>query len=290
MMRLFPLARRAAAGLALGLLCAPAAPGAQDLGLTGLSENAPIEVEASQGIEWRRDDKLFIARGDAVAKQGSVTVRADMLSAFYRELQGGGNQVYRIEATGNVHIASETSTLDGSKGVYDFDRDVMTVTGKEVVLVTPEQRVTADRSMEFDNKRHVAVATGNATVTRGDQRMRADVLTAHLKRNPQGRWVIDRIEGAGSVLVSTPSEIARADRGTYNLGTEFATLAGSVRITRGPNQLNGENAEVDMRTGVSRLTGAPGQAGGRVRALIVPGQASSKGSGQTPQDSGQSRR
>ena len=42
---------------------------------------------------------------------------------------------------------------------------------------------------------------------------------------------------------------------------------GKVRITRGENQLNGSEAEVNMKTGISRLLA--GNAG-RVQGLVVP--------------------
>ncbi|MDZ7712401.1 MAG: hypothetical protein U5L06_04490 [Rhodovibrio sp.] len=75
--------------------------------------------------------------------------------------------------------------------------------------------------------------------------------------------------------ISTPSEFARGDRGVYNTRTEIATLTGNVRITRGENQLNGGWGQVNLRTGVSRLRGAPPEAGGgsRVRALLQPDSA-----------------
>ena len=259
-------------GLVLPLIAVlPQGPGAaQGIGVTNLNENAPIEVDANEGIEWRRDEKLFVARGDARAKQGNVTVRADSLTARYREPAGGGTQIHRVEAKGNVRITSQGATLEGDSGVYDLGTDMMTITGDKVVLVTPEQRVVADKSMEFDNRKQIATARGNATVARDDQRIRADTLIAHFQRNDAGRAAISRIEGVGNVHVSTPSEVARASKGTYDLAAGKATLSGSVRITRGPNQLNGENAEVNLRTGVSRLTGAPGEGTGRVRALIVP--------------------
>ena len=54
----------------------------------------------------------------------------------------------------------------------------------------------------------------------------------------------------------------------------IARLAGGVRITRGQNQLNGDEAVVNMRTGVSTLsrTGA-----GRVQGLVVPNEAALPG-------------
>ena len=251
----------------------PALAGSQTLGLTSLDQNAPIEVEADRGIEWRRDEKRFVARGNVTAKQGNVTLRADELAAQYRETKGKGTQIYSVTAAGNVHLTSGDNSLEGERGVYDLEKEVMTMTGKQVVLVTPDQRVVADQSIEFDNKAQVATIRGNATVVRADQRIRADVLKAFMSRSPKGGAAISRIEAVGNVHVSTPTEVARANKGTYDLAAGTATLSGSVRITRGENQLNGENAEFDVRGGTSRLTGTPGNRDGRVRAMIMPRQS-----------------
>ena len=61
---------------AAALLCplflgAPAA--AQ--GLKGLqSGNQPLEIDAEEGIEWRRNEQLYIARGNAEAIRGELRV------------------------------------------------------------------------------------------------------------------------------------------------------------------------------------------------------------------------
>ena len=49
--------------------------------------------------------------------------------------------------------------------------------------------------------------------------------------------------------------------------TGIARVAGNVRITRGQNQLDGSEAEVDMKTGISRLLAGNT---GRVQGLVVP--------------------
>ena len=49
----------------------------------------------------------------------------------------------------------------------------------------------------------------------------------------------------------------------------MATLTGDVQLSRGDNQLNGDRAEVDLNSGVSRLVSAPGGEG-PIRALLVP--------------------
>ena len=72
------------------------------------------------------------------------------------------------------------------------------------------------------------------------------------------------------MVISTADEVVRGDRGVYDLDSRIATLAGSVKITRGENQLNGAYAEVNLATGVSRLRSAPGQGPSRVFGLIKP--------------------
>ena len=44
---------------------------AQGLGLSKDSDE-PVEINADQGIEWRRDDQVYVARGNATAKRGSL--------------------------------------------------------------------------------------------------------------------------------------------------------------------------------------------------------------------------
>jgi lipopolysaccharide export system protein LptA len=47
------------------------------------------------------------------------------------------------------------------------------------------------------------------------------------------------------------------------------TLSGNVKVTNAGNQFNGEYAEVNVKTGVSRLLGSP-SGSGTVKSLIMP--------------------
>src|SRR5512144_2709792 len=59
-----------------------------------------IDIDAAQGIEWLRKKRVVIARGDARAGQEQREVRADVLTARYRELPDGFAEVWRIDADG----------------------------------------------------------------------------------------------------------------------------------------------------------------------------------------------
>jgi len=302
-----------AALLALaGALPAPCA-GAQGLNLGGGKQ--PVEILADQGIEWYRDEQRYIARGNASAKQGETTVYGDVLTAYYRPNADGGTSIFRYESEGHVRIVSPNQTAVGDKGVYDVDTGVLVLTGRALKLTTPTETVTARDSLEYWEGRQVAVARGDAVVVTTDRRMTGDILTAYFvdnKTNPppptrnsnppsrggqakprtassqgdQGTNRLQRIEGFGHVMVSTATDIVRGDRGVYNADTGIALMAERVRITRGQDQLDGDFAEVNLNTGLSRLLTRADSEGkaAQVRGMFVPQQAdSSKPEGDTVQ-------
>ena len=252
---------RAAIAALLMVLAAPA--GAQSVVAAG--GNRPVEINADDGIEWQRDSKAYIARGNARAARGGVEVLADTLTAFYRDgKDGDGQEVFRIDADGNVQVRSKTEKAFGDKGVYHVDQAVFVLVGRKLRLETASAVITAHDTLEYWNDRQLAVARGEAIVVGSDGRLRADILTAHIAKS--GKRDIEQIDAFGNVLVSTGTEIARGDEGVYNPRTEIATLCGNVKISRGKNQLNGACAEVNLKTGNSRLVGG----GRRVKGVFTP--------------------
>ncbi len=249
--------------LALGAT-APAA--GQALGF-GNQTDEPIYIEAEDGIEWRRAENVYIARGNARASQGGVTVEAAILSAYYRKTETGDSEVYLLQAEIDVRITSEMETATGDLALFDIIGGVLVVTGDEVRLVTAEDVIVARDSLEYYQRQHLAVARGDAHATRGDRRIAADVLMVHFSIGDGRASEVERMEAIGNVLISTPQDIVRARWGDYDPDAGIATLTGDVRITRGDNQMNGEFAEVDLNTGISRMTGG---GGGKVKGLLLP--------------------
>jgi len=274
----------------LAPLALPAAASAQALDLT---EGGPIEVTATNGIEWRQQEQVVIARGNARAVREGVTLTADRLIARYRPRAGqpaatpataespmSGGEIWRLEAEGNVKIDSATEHAEGDRAIYDMDQAVLVMTGRALKLTTPQEVLTSRDSMEYWPQKHMAVARGAAHVVTQDQRqIFADTLVGYFQdRNAAPRAAaagskegsqLERVEAFGNVEIRTPSEVVRGDRGVYSEVTGIARLLGGVRITRGDNQLNGQEAIVNMRSGVARLVSTPGQ---RVQGLIIPQQ------------------
>ncbi|HLY90149.1 MAG TPA: LptA/OstA family protein [Acetobacteraceae bacterium] len=282
-----------------------------------LSHGGPIAITATDGIEWRQNQREVIARGNARAVRQNVTVSADQLIAYYRPKNGtapataqpaanpvgadadaGGNEIYRLEAVGNVHIFTPTDQAQGDRAIYDIDQAVLVMTGHDLKLTTPNDVLTARDTLEYWSQKHMAVARGDAVVTTNDgKRLSADTLVAYTTDAQQppaaatqvaaktpaptdnnddplaASGKLQKVELFGNVIVRTPTDTAIGDRAVYVPDTGIARLAGKVRLTRGQNQLNGTEAEVNMKTGISRLLSA---AKGGVHGLVVPNDATNQ--------------
>jgi lipopolysaccharide export system protein LptA len=267
-----------------------------------LNQGGPIEVTARDGIEWRQNDQLVIARGAARAVRGGVTIDADVLVARYRprggapaearppsEGPGGASEIWRLEAEGTVVITTATDRAEGDRAIYDMDQAVMVLTGRNLRLTSPDNVLTARDSVEYWPQRRMAVARGDAVVvTKDDKRVRADVLVAHFREAPNEAGSprpqparpaaenapgsdsnLEKVEAFGRVEIRTPTEVVRGDTGVYTPPNGLARLLRNVTIVRGDNTLTGCEAIVNMQTGISQLVSCPGD---RVRGIIVPGQ------------------
>lgn len=228
------------------------------------SDGGPLEITAEEGIEWQRDEQLYLARGNAVAKRDDLTVRADVLAAHYRRMDDGKERIVRVEAIGNLRVETPNETVTGDRAIYYVDERVLRITGDDLRLQTQEEEVTASESLEYFERAEggpLAVARGDAVLRRlaeGEQ-VEGDVISARFA--PDGgpsRTTLQQVEAEGHVRVIGDNIFASGERGVYYVAEQKAVLDGDVKVTRGDNQLNGGRAEIDLRTGISRLLAAEG--------------------------------
>ncbi|HUO38933.1 MAG TPA: LptA/OstA family protein, partial [Mycobacterium sp.] len=228
-----------------------------------LSHGGPIIITASEALEWRQEQREVIARGDARAVRQQVTVSADRLIAFYRPknpqaeqpaqsiVNGsdtGSNEIYRVEAEGNVHIFTATDQAQGDRAVYDMDQAVLVMTGRNLRLTTPNDVLTARDDLEYWSQKHMAVARGDAVaVTNDGRRLSADTLVAYTTEaaatpakatpavattQPQSSddplaasGKLQKVEAFGNVIVRTATDTAIGDRAVYVPDSGIARLA-----------------------------------------------------------------
>lgn len=240
---------------------------AQSLNLGSGKNSVPVEIFADDGIEWQQDNLIFLAKGNARAVRGGVTILADQLTAFYAEKADGSTDIYRLDAEGNARIKSANQTASAHKAVYDVNREILVLSGGKPKLVTPDAVITATQQLEYWEKRQMAVARGDAVAVRDKRRIKADVLAAFFRKEKNGETKVYRVDAYDNVSVITDKDRAFGSRGVYNVPTGIATLTGAVRIERGNNELQGCKAEVNLNTGISKLFSCPG---GRTQGRLQP--------------------
>ena len=131
-----------------------------------------IEVTADQSLEWYQDQRLYIARGNAKAVRGDLTVEADVLTAHERD-EPAKPESAGAKTAGAATTESQTppepqslsATTSGGKsakagnesGTGDIDK--MTAEG-HVVITTSKARITGDHGV-YDVDKKVSYVTGN---------------------------------------------------------------------------------------------------------------------------------
>ncbi|MEM7617859.1 MAG: LptA/OstA family protein [Pseudomonadota bacterium] len=238
------------------------------------SQKDPIEITAEQSLEWKRNEKVFIARQNAKATQGDVSISAQTLTAHYRDQNGSGMEIYEMHAENDVVITSNQSKAFGQKAEYYVDEGKAVMIGDNLRMTSPDQNITARDRFEYWTNDGRVLAIGDATITRpkpdgGKDTLRADKIAALLTENANGERVLHSMEAIGNVVITTPTEVLTGAYGIYKADTNKAEVTGDVVIKRGPNILEGKKAEVDLTTNVSRMFGDE-KTGGQVRGIFYP--------------------
>lgn len=139
--------------------------------------------------------------------------------------------------------------------------------------------ISADR-LEVRTEDNRAIFEGSVEAVQEDLTLKADRVVVHYQPGRSlgsegGAPTIARIDVAGHVHLTSPSESVESQWGVYDLEARLITLGGNVLLKRGEARLEGDRLLVDLQSGVTTLetadTGAA-QTGkpGRVKGRFVP--------------------
>ncbi len=239
------------------------------------SEN--VEISADTSLEWNQKSNIYLARGNAKAVRGGLTVMADILTAHQREAANkpkdssktnspDGGDIDQMTAEGNVVILQNNARITGDRAINDIDKHMTILTGKNLRYESEGQVVTARDSLEYWDETKTAIARGNARAVKEDQRISADILTAEFRPGPSGNDQLSKITATGNVVVVTKNDVTRGNKAVYDAARNIAIISGNVRITRADGTLlTGDVGESDFAKNQSRLLN---DGTGRVRALL----------------------
>jgi lipopolysaccharide export system protein LptA len=247
------------------------APSASQNSPANPNDNQPIQIQATNGIEWQQDAQVYIARGNAVATRGNSELHGETLIAHYRPLkpgtqaantnsgenQLGNTEIYRVDAEGNVMLQREAQTVVGDHLAYDVDQGIAVITGKGLKMTTTTDVVTARDSLEWYDQKQIAVARGNAVAIRNGKTIKADILTAYMvKTGP----------AAGPATNGKPQPPPKAQPAAAKPGVPGAApgqeskisrvdAQGHVVVTNDKDTGHGDFAVYNAVTGISTLIG-----------------------------------
>ena len=126
----------------------------------------PIDINADQ-LEIQQERNLAIFRGNVVAEQGHIKLRAEQLKVWYRQssetsspddIMTGGT-IIRIDAIDQVFISSASETAKGDIGIYEIEKQRLTLTG--TVILTRGDNVLRGKKLVMD------MATGQSQLSGG---------------------------------------------------------------------------------------------------------------------------
>ncbi len=144
------------------LLLSPGPAAAQENGLVAHDSSLPIEVVADR-LTVEQNNQLAVFSGNVEAVQGELVLRADEVRvayAFGEERTDLAQPVRRIEAEGNVVLATPEETAKAARGVYDVVEGKVRLEGN-VVLVRGENVIEGAR-LDIDLAAGRAVMTADA--------------------------------------------------------------------------------------------------------------------------------
>lgn len=129
------------AGLVLAgvALAAPAALAQEQGRMTGLKleGDKPIQIE-SDHLEVRENDGVAIFSGNVAVVQGEMLLRSGKMTVYYNNEGGsvttGSANIDRLEVENKVYVRSESQVATADTGSFDMKSEVLTLSGKEVVL------------------------------------------------------------------------------------------------------------------------------------------------------------
>lgn len=230
-----------------------------------------VVLTSEGGLEWNANKKTLTAEDKALVVRGETALGADKITAYYKEnVAGKDGEVYLVKAFGNIIITTPKQTVYADTAIYEIEKSVIILKGNPVKLIAGQEQMTA-KSLELWQNEDMAIARQDVTAQKEARRLEADVVKAYFVKKGDTTQV-ERFEAENNVIITNDKETVQGDRGVYIVDKEKASLQGNVKISQGKNFIIGEIADINMKTGVSRLqmSSEKGKTKGQIRGIFVP--------------------
>lgn len=238
--------------------------------MTGNANNEQVVLTSEGGMEWNSNKKTLSAEVKALAVRGDTALGADKIVAYYRDEPDKETEIFQVRAFGNVIIRTPRQVVYADTGVYEIEKSVIILKGNPVKLYAGDETMTS-KVLELWQDKNMAIARNNVVAVKDARRLEAETVKAFFVRKGN-QTEVERFEAEENVVLTNDKEVVQGDFGVYLVDKETASLQGNVKISQGGNHITGEVADINMRTGVSRLQtpSEKGKSRGQVRGVFIP--------------------
>ncbi|MDR2417308.1 MAG: hypothetical protein LBD15_04070 [Holosporales bacterium] len=219
----------------------------------------PIEINAGSMIADQKESSVLL-KGKVEAIQGDTHLWADEVWGVAPPgTQFGFKNPKIVEAKGKVIARIQNQTGSADTATYKTNDRHLHLEGKNVHLISKNQRLTSYESIDYWEDDLKAIARNNVILHVKDKIIKTDELVVFFKKNTDGRLELTHAYSPKRVSIATPEEVFIGDKGEYNASAGIVTLEGNVSVTRLSDQsrLSGAYATVNLNTGVSRVYATP---------------------------------
>ncbi len=103
---------------------------------------AESTIKASKGIIWDKNNKSYLAEGNAEFKNDDVDAFADKILAYY-SIKDGKEVFDKVNLYKNVKIFYQEEIFTSDKGVYDRLKNLI-ILSNNVNIVSPDRYLSGD--------------------------------------------------------------------------------------------------------------------------------------------------
>lgn len=142
----------------------------------------PIDITADS-LEVLQDKQVAIFSGNVLAVQGKMRLSANSMKVHYKnggESKSGEQGISKIEVDGKVYLSTPDESARGTKGIYDVDKERLTLSGD--VVLTRGENIVKGAALEYD------LASGRSRIIGGG-------VTAESLKTGEGSGKGGRVKG-----------------------------------------------------------------------------------------------
>ena len=122
--------------------------------------SAEIEI-TSQTMEWKREENIAIASGEAKAIQGNRILNAEKIIVFFNKKEDKKN-IYKLDASGNVRFISGSQIATGEFASYFVDDEKVIIKGNVRLKRDDSLMIGEELSIDLKNSSSKLISGNNS--------------------------------------------------------------------------------------------------------------------------------